>query len=352
MLNAFADKNNFFTGKLLCLWFLIAFVFFLAEVGMRYRAIQRFGKTKSTMIVDDPVEGRYLIPNFVSKGSLRTITINEHGFRGTSFPLEPVPGTVRIACLGSSTVFSGMTNSDGDTFPAVLEKDLNNDFKGKPSVEVINAGIPGMSTEDIQQHLERRIIRIKPQIALFYPPPNDLGSIIRGSGTGTAKNVHFLRVWRRDHSVFYNAFLDKVKTFSPKVAAAQFRHFPKDGKEQLVEKYTELVNRCRKYQIKPVFLLHTFMVRKEQNTAEQQRNLTGDFWGLGSIGALEAIEAQQSATRQVAEQENIPLIDTEFCVPAKKEFFEDVLHLTPKGNALLARTIADDLENQNFIIKP
>jgi lysophospholipase L1-like esterase len=345
--------NNFFTSKLLRIWLLTGLFFAVAEVGMQYRAVQRFGSTKAVMIVDDPVEGRYLTPNFVSKGTLRTITINEHGFRGVSFPLEPAPGTVRIACLGSSTVFSGMTNSDDDTFPAVLEKMLNEDFKEQPSVEVINTGIPGMGTEDILKHLERRVVNVKPQIAVFYPPPNDLGTEIAGSGSGSTSNVHFLRAWRKQNSVLYNAVLDKVTqlSLSPKAAAAQFQHFPAAGKEHLAVKYKRLIDTCRQMNIKPVFAVHSFLLRKDQPAAQQRRNLRGDFWGLGVSGALEAIDAQNAATREVAEQEKVPLLDTEFCVPATEECFEDSLHLTPKGNAVLARTMADEIEKLRIIEK-
>ncbi|MDR3182213.1 MAG: SGNH/GDSL hydrolase family protein [Planctomycetaceae bacterium] len=350
-----SDFSGFFAGKVLKVWLLIGLFFIICEVGMRYRAVQRFGQIRSTMIADDPVEGRRLIPGFVSKGVLRTITINEHGFRSntdsTSFSLQPPPGTLRIACLGSSTVFSGMSNSNGDTFPAVLEKTLNDDLKGHPPVEVVNAGIPGMGTEAVQKHLELRVSKAQPHIAVIYPPPNDLGTEIEGPGRQAADNTHFLKRWRKEHSVLYNAVLDKVRqmSLSPSAAAAQFRHFPQDGKEHLVAKYRQLIAVCRSLHIEPVLVLHTFLLRKDQSPAVQRKNIRGDFWGLGVSGALEAVDAQIEATREAAAAENVLLIDTEFCVPATDEYFEDTLHLSPKGNAVLAETAADGLKKGKII---
>ena len=339
---------NFFQGRTFRIFFLIGVAFFLCEMTFRIRAKHRFGQAKNSMVIDDPVEGRSLTPNFVSKGALRTVTINEFGFRGNSIPELPQPGTLRITCLGSSSVFCGMTNSDGDTFPAQMEQELNAHF-GQEKVEVINAGIPGMSTTTVILHLKKRVERLKPQLAIFYPPPNDLGIIIKSSNDGVAATPHFLRRWRSKNSVAYDALRDKVRLLSLSVDTGQFRHFPENGKEVLKKDYRLLVDECRRANIDLVFVVHSFAFRREQSPQQQQQMLYGDFWGLGLMGALEATEAMNSATREVAQEEGIPCIDAEFCVPGEKKYYEDALHLTPAGNAILGKTVADELLKQGII---
>ncbi|MCL2304591.1 MAG: SGNH/GDSL hydrolase family protein [Planctomycetaceae bacterium] len=341
----FSDRNNFFGGKVFRVWLLISFSFFLGETVFRIRAIVRFGQIKSTMIVDDPVEGRYLQPNVVSEGTLRAIHINEHGTRGKSFLFDRPDAVIRIACLGSSTVFGGTANSDDETFPAWLEKILNRRLEtineGK-RVEVLNAGVPGMGTGSVQKHLERRIRQFRPQIAVFYAVPNDIGSIVRAR-TASSKPPHFLKRWRQDNSVMYNALREKVKFYSPGIAASQFSHFPKSGEASFEKLYDDLFQSCQKLQIVPVAVSHSVAFRKEQPPREQNKMLFGDFWGLGLQGAFEAVETMNKTMQNAAARNNVLFIDGENCIPGSTKYFGDAVHLRPAGNEKLAEKIAEKL---------
>ena len=66
------------------------------------------------------------------------IAVNELGFRGKSHPRLKRKGIFRIVVFGGSNTF-GPTVGDDDTYPAQMEKILDERFPGK--VEVWNAGI-------------------------------------------------------------------------------------------------------------------------------------------------------------------------------------------------------------------
>jgi lysophospholipase L1-like esterase len=339
---------NFFTGKVLQVWLLTALFFIAGEMGMRYRHTMRHGAGQP-VFVDDPIEGRYPIPNSKRQSISVNESVNEHGYRGHSFALEPPEGTVRLVCLGDSTTWGGTT--DESTFPARLEKDLNREFKGKPPVEVVNAGVAGIGSVNAKKHLERRIVKIKPQYLLIYPPANDISILVTKRGnTGNIATTYFglwsPGQWRQRHSVFFNAFLSKVKRFylSPRTVANRYVPFPANGRSLLRQLLSVLVNTAQQLGIKPVVLAHCYPIRSGQTSAEAQRYLKGHFFELGAAGAVEAVTVQNGVARDVAQQAGIPFIDVENAVPSDDEFFQqDGLHFNDKGNELFAEKLAEEL---------
>ena len=338
---------EFFQSRFFQMWLLVGLAFIIGEEIFRVRAVGRFGQTRNEMMIDDPVEGRSLQPNVVSRGTLRTIHINEHGVRGKSFAADRPGEVLRIACLGSSTVFGGITNDDEETFPAYLEKILNQRL-GEERVEVLNAGIPGMSTSNVQQHLERRISRFQPQIAVIYAIPNDIGVVAR-SQNPAAPPQHVFKRWRQNHSVMYNALRDKVKTCSPGVVASGFNRFPAGGKDQFETMYDELFRSCQNLGITPVAVSHSVAFRKEQTLSTQHRMLFGDFWGLGLQGAYEAVAMMNGTMREVAARSGVLFVNGEDCIPGTVEFFEDAIHLRPPGNERLAEKVAGELLDHGIL---
>jgi len=332
---------EFFRSRFFQMWLLVGLTFIIGEEIFRIRAVHRFGQTRSTMVIDDLVEGRSLQPNVVSQGALRTIHINEYGVRGKSFVADRPEGALRIACLGSSTVFGGITNDDEETFPAYLEKILSERLGGN-RVEVLNAGIPGMSTSGVQQHLEKRISRFQPQIAVIYAVPNDIGVVMRSQKPAEPPQ-HVFKRWRRNHSVMYDALRDKVKTWSPGVAASGFNRFPACGKEQFETMYDDLFRSCQNLGITPVAVSHSVAFRKEQPLPTQHQMLFGDFWGLGLQGAYEAVEMMNRTMQEVATRNGVLFVNGEGCVPGTVEYFEDALHLRPSGNEKLAEKVAEEM---------
>ena len=99
---------------------------------------------------------------------LGTLNVNSLGFRGKERRLsdERAPGRLRVYCLGSSTTFGWGATTDGATYPAQLEEYLKM-MLPKLNVEVINAGVPGNSSNDELKILEADLVALKPDIVVI-----------------------------------------------------------------------------------------------------------------------------------------------------------------------------------------
>src|SRR4029077_3379621 len=88
------------------------------------------------------------IPNqeYVEKISLTPSRINNVGLRGDSF--DPHSGKAVILCLGDSVTY-GYGVDDGHTYPAELQRALDQDFPGH--FTVLNGGVDGYPIPFIRQ---------------------------------------------------------------------------------------------------------------------------------------------------------------------------------------------------------
>jgi len=102
---------------------------------------------------------------------LKTININNFGFRGPDITLEKPDNTYRIFVVGGSTVVGG-GSIDHETIPGFLQQKFDNvdlDFK----VEVINAGEPGQYSFGEWYHIRTKIPAFEPDLIIVYDGWND-----------------------------------------------------------------------------------------------------------------------------------------------------------------------------------
>lgn len=93
---------------------------------------------------------------------------NSLRFRGPELATAPVPGTVRIACLGDSITF-GHGVGDDECYPAVLRKYLAT----HGSFEVVNAGVQGYDSEKALLFLRKHVLPLKPGVLTICIGVND-----------------------------------------------------------------------------------------------------------------------------------------------------------------------------------
>jgi len=98
---------------------------------------------------------------------LSTININDYGFRGNE--LENNEDIYRIVIVGGSTVF-GTAVFDHESIPA----ELANDFDDFENVEIINAGIASITSNEEIFHIKNKINTIKPDLIIIYDGANDV----------------------------------------------------------------------------------------------------------------------------------------------------------------------------------
>jgi len=90
------------------------------------------------------------------------VRINEQGRRDRMRTLDPAPGTLRIAVLGSSTT-AGLEVEQPQTYTAQMEKDLSE--PGRP-VEVLNFGSEGFGAAQDYYTLRDQVWKYHPQIVM------------------------------------------------------------------------------------------------------------------------------------------------------------------------------------------
>ncbi|HXD33288.1 MAG TPA: SGNH/GDSL hydrolase family protein [Pyrinomonadaceae bacterium] len=100
-----------------------------------------------------------------------TYALNSLGFRTPERPFHKEPGTKRIVTLGGSTTVDGFT--DSDTWPALLEAKLNDRYRDKAKVEVINLGMDMASSPTSLVDLAFLGVEYQPDLVISYDGVND-----------------------------------------------------------------------------------------------------------------------------------------------------------------------------------
>ena len=85
-----------------------------------------------------------MIPSFVRETKYGNLSTNAFGMRDQPYAQTPAPGTHRSVLLGASSVM-GWGVGDGETFEALLEQRINQDWSGRgiEHFEMLNMGIAG-----------------------------------------------------------------------------------------------------------------------------------------------------------------------------------------------------------------
>jgi hypothetical protein len=89
------------------------------------------------------IRGRALPHQVFKTADGYEVRINKDGFRGSDYPYEKPPGTLRIVVLGGSSSFCYHAEGEESTWPKVLESRLRERLD--IPVEVVNLALPGFS---------------------------------------------------------------------------------------------------------------------------------------------------------------------------------------------------------------
>lgn len=115
-------------------------------------------------------------PNFHDDSGL---SHNAHGYRGKALPQARTPRVARILFLGGSTTYSwGVPEPDG-TYPAHVERLLNeHPPEGFSSVEALNGGIPWGTTAEMLTHYHFKFHFYDPDLVVLNPGGNDAQGLV------------------------------------------------------------------------------------------------------------------------------------------------------------------------------
>ncbi len=270
---------------------------------------------------------------------------NSLGFRSPEFTLRKKTGTIRILFIGSSTTF-GTNGPLETTFPFLAEKILKEQMPEIP-LEVINAAEP-CKTSAWEVRRMRETLYLEPDIMVVMTGYNDSATIYSeltgidesGNLTLTSRLVK-LDAWIAHHSVFYVTLREKLSmllygnpryAFDPPARRQEtladhsrwFRDYPPIFRENL----EQMISLCSANKIKLVFIkppLSPGRRRERPNYEKAYLRLTEEL-------------------TSVCSEHKIPVINLDDLYPDSKwrEYVSgDGLHFTDKGNAEIARRVAE-----------
>jgi hypothetical protein len=179
----------------------LAIALLLCELVLRM-----LGISYPVFVWTDPVRGVAHIPG-VSGGKRlanghRWVEINRDGWRGPDVPLQPTPGTLRIALLGDSFIEAFEVPFDS-TMGEVVERRLSS-LRGRP-VEVLNFGEGGYGTTQEYLTLRHEVWKYSPDVVLLaVTTGNDISDNSRRLRRG---NYVPYQVFRGDSLVLDTSFV-------------------------------------------------------------------------------------------------------------------------------------------------
>ena len=299
-----------------------------------------------------------LKPNSVFK--TRNITINSLGYRGENFSIAKKPGVFRIVCIGGSTTFGIGSSSDKTTYPQFLEDILNSKVQNQ-DFEVINAGVSGYTTAENLINLEFRIVDISPDLIVIYDGYNDF----KPNRVPNFKSDYSHWRYREpiyigrpflDNFRFYAKLKKLILKYSPRKQDSPFPELKRfdnasiDGVDAFKRNLRSITYIAKSKNIK--VLLSTFVIPLNDDNLkkdpERFRNLLYFTPTFTYKGILDAKTKYNNAIKEVAKEENIPLVDSNKIMPQSLEYFDDYVHFNDKGAFLMAKNIADTISKNYF----
>lgn len=323
----------------------------LLEILLQGRAYLQTGgsifKPKAEQAVRSiVVDGlRLYPPNTVIRGTEMEIRTNQYGLRSPPIAPSLLPGELRLAIIGASTVAGAYARTNDMTFSQQLAGLLGKRHPGP--VNVVNAGISGLTVHQMRLMLEKVVAPLKPRLVFVYTGFNDIAKLCKASAPPSASAVRVphpaLPSWllipeliRKNTIGLRSSYrvsgtgLRRANQVSP-VAINAYR---KDVEE--------LARAARHRNIELVFVSSLTSYRRNMPLAEQQDlsafalyyNKCLDLNGLYTVtDRLNLI--QQS----VAKANGFTFLDIRKQVPGGRAVFVDSSHFTPEGERLVAEAL-------------
>jgi lysophospholipase L1-like esterase len=271
------------------------------------------------------------LPGFHAPFMGKMVTINSLGLRGGEVILPKPPGTKRIMCFGDSITF-GYGVGDDETYPFALGGEAR-------GWDVVNAGVTGYTSHQVLGLLRRLAPKLQP----------DLVTILIGWNDGNRRPVDDREYERRIHRITaMEGSLDHLYLYRA-IKGAYLRATVMNGLQwtrnakghraslgQYHENLEAIVAECRRWGIRPAFI------------ALPHRRKKGEPPFSSDYAAVLV---------DTARAQGVPLLESGLLglqapVESNDQYFLDSLHMTPEGNALMARLLAQQLVERGILSEP
>lgn len=334
-------------------------LFVVLELALQVRSQVRFGQSifnlakGQTRYIQDPVTGLKLLrPASVLPGSEVEIRTNSLGLRSPEVTPARLPGSLRIAVVGASTVMGEMARSNEATFSALLHERLQKHYPDR-KVEVINAGIAGYRLADQLSMLKQIVLPLKPDLVVVYPGFNDFADYCKAGKAPAASSREGLPLLTLPNWLLS---VDAVRKKTVALRSAP----PMPGKRldpasidllPYRQRLEGLVSAARGAGVDLVLATNARAYRAEQpldvqmRLSEQARyfNPCFDLPGLNTLYDRHNSEIVQTARRM-----DVPVLRLDQRIPGGQRYFVDASHFTLAGEELAADEIYGFLLDQHL----
>jgi lysophospholipase L1-like esterase len=286
--------------------------------------------------------------------------INNHGFRGADFEARKPSGTCRIVCLGASSTF-GYLNGDQTTYPYLLGQLIGERVGGR-KIEVINAGIPHFTTDNIASALEHEILAYEPDLLTLYTCCAD--SVYPLAETALQRTCRVLD----EYSAAYANIRKAVNALVGPVLFGQWTGYVSRMDAAALTRQIELheartrgnleriIGMAREHGIPIVFIRQPitawfdrvrFGLASESDPRpgyeQEYQSIQAELESTGAINGFEAALYVHhhliAIIDELAARYSYPTVDNIALVSEKPESLGSWVHLTPAGNERLARAL-------------
>jgi len=287
--------------------------------------------------------------------------INSKGFRGREFTIKKEK--IRIIAFGGSTTI-GLESLDDQTFPAQLETLLNK--KNLNEYEVLNMGFGSKSLNFIRQLYFTEAHIYKPDFIIIYSNRNnimyDAGNVDFFLKNQFFTNVHFIfsenimiyRLMSKSYKRFMNLNLKNNVYKSPyHLNGIKEYYFTNTYKEVLFDiiKFAEKNNT----QVILVKMAYNFPFSnlneiKKYSNEDLLKNYENDFfkkkYNLDEVTLFWSVFGTilNNQIDDFKVNKNVIIVDPREDLEKNSKNFTDQIHLTPKGNSVLAGIIYQALK--------
>ncbi|NMG46090.1 hypothetical protein GPA22_20430 [Aromatoleum toluvorans] len=335
--------------------FLVAF-----ETALQIRSQLRFGQSVfnllsgATRYVNDERTGLKLLrPGRVFAGDDVEIRTNSLGLRSPELAPQRLPGSLRVAVVGASTVMGELTRTNDATFPALLGERLRVRYPQR-AIEVVNAGISGARIADQLRMLEEIVLPLQPDLVIVYPGFNDFADYCRdvvSTPTPAALREGLPLVSLPN----WLLGIEAVRRHTGFLRAAPGRQTLRDpaavDRQPYRARLERLVATARDAGVTFVLATNARAYRPEQPLDEQMRlsaqaryfNPCFDLPGLNAL-----YDRHNGEILDVGRHFGVPVLPLHERIPGGREYFVDASHFTPAGEHRAADTIFDYLVSRGL----
>ena len=336
-------------------FFSIAFLlllFLVPEIGLRANGVLQPAGERDAFFKEfyDPVEAQGLyrdhhylgvVPssNFTGEGMLKGIETNSHGFRDDK--LRKGDDVYTVMALGGSTTWGTGVSNTSRTYPAQLERILNNRLENR-TFEVINGGVGGYSSAESLINLQYRGLDHDLDAIILYNAYNDLKvNYLEGCENGDYS------CWRQQTGEtsdkplwYYSRFFKFIVSNFSDTETHRHDNITEKGLNSYERNVRSIVGIARENDVDVILSTMDHIVTQEnvEQSPERFEAVRGFLPRLSYKGMRTGMDVYNERLEQIAREKDVVLVDNQRLIPSTFEYHTDHVHFTDKG----ARTLAEN----------